>query len=376
MMRRINMLSKADMVKGQGVLSAHDEQVALAREVMKGKAEILENARIPCHITHYHSINPEYYLSIGKKKRQGTTVGYVHFLPETVENSISLPRAAKEIFYKYMISFYKRMDYLVTVNPVFIDKLEAYGIPREKVTYIPNVVSEENFYPLSREERLAARKKCGIKEDAFTILCVGQLQKRKGVFDFVVAAKKMPDCQFVWAGGFSFGKISQGYEEIKAMLKHLPANVKFLGLVDREKMNEIYNMADVMFLPSFEELFPMTILEAMNCGLPILVRNLSIYEPILFDYALRGENLDDFVRILRQLKEETDFYQRSAHAAYVGHKFYSREHVGEMWKEFYQGLLKDPGQCRETAKKRPAVKQGQTEEKGVVLWKNRRRQFT
>ena len=29
-MRTINMLSKADMVKGQGVLSAHDEQVALA----------------------------------------------------------------------------------------------------------------------------------------------------------------------------------------------------------------------------------------------------------------------------------------------------------------------------------------------------------
>ena len=74
-MRRINMLSKADMVKGQGVLSAHDEQVALAREVMKGKAEILENARIPCHITHYHSINPEYYLSIGKKEKTGDNRG-------------------------------------------------------------------------------------------------------------------------------------------------------------------------------------------------------------------------------------------------------------------------------------------------------------
>lgn len=31
MMKKINMLSKADMVKGQGVLSAHDEQVALAK---------------------------------------------------------------------------------------------------------------------------------------------------------------------------------------------------------------------------------------------------------------------------------------------------------------------------------------------------------
>lgn len=34
-MRTINMLSKADMVKGQGVLSAHDEQVALAKKVMQ-----------------------------------------------------------------------------------------------------------------------------------------------------------------------------------------------------------------------------------------------------------------------------------------------------------------------------------------------------
>lgn len=340
-MRKINMLSKADMVKGQGVLSAHDEQVSLAESVMKGSAIVLNNSKLPCDILHYHSINPEYYLSAAKRRRKGAAVGYVHFLPETVENSISLPRAAKEIFYKYMISFYKKMDYLVTVNPVFIEKLAAYGIPREKVTYIPNVVSEENFYPLPAAQRMAARKRYHIAEQAFTVLCVGQLQKRKGVFDFVETAKKMPDCQFVWAGGFSFGKISEGYEEIRAMMKHLPENVKFLGLVDREKMNEVYNMADVMFLPSYEELFPMTILESMNCALPVLVRNLPIYEPILFDYALRGKNREDFVRILRQLQEEPDFYQRSAHASFVGHEFYSREHVGAMWKAFYEKVFQE-----------------------------------
>ena len=121
---------------------------------MKGSAQILENKKTPCEITHYHSINPEYYLSISKAKSQGAAVGYVHFLPETVENSISLPRWAKNVFYKYMISFYKRMDYLVTVNPVFIEKLAAYGIPRNKVTYIPNVVSEERFilFPEKKEQ--------------------------------------------------------------------------------------------------------------------------------------------------------------------------------------------------------------------------------
>ena len=100
-MKRINMLSKADMVKGQGVLSAHDEQVELAREVMENRAEILENAKGSSDITHYHSINPEYYLSTFRRRKQGALVGYVHFLPETVENSISLPRFAKNIFYKY-----------------------------------------------------------------------------------------------------------------------------------------------------------------------------------------------------------------------------------------------------------------------------------
>ena len=371
-MRKINMLSKADMVKGQGVLSAHDEQVALARQVMKGSAVILENSKKACEITHYHSINPEYYLSIDKRKKQGTAVGYVHFLPETVENSISLPRAVKNLFYKYTISFYRRMDYLVTVNPVFIDKLAQYGIPREKITYIPNVVSEESFYPISGEKRKKIRKKCHMDPAAFTVLCVGQLQKRKGVFEFVETARRMPDCQFVWAGGFSFGKISEGYEEIRALMKNLPSNVKFLGLVDREKMNEVYNMADVMFLPSYEELFPMTILESMNCALPVLVRDLPEYRPILFDHALTGRNTEEFVRTLRQLKEEPDFYQRSAHASYEGHERYSRTAVGNQWKAFYEKVFRESAEGKKLKNKRNLLGKERKEE---LVWKNRKQQY-
>lgn len=371
-MRTINMLSKADMVKGQGVLSAHDEQVALAKKVMAGGARVLENKKIAEGITHYHSINPEFYLSISKAKAQGAAVGYVHFLPETVENSISLPRFAKNLFYKYMISFYKRMDYLVTVNPVFIEKLAAYGIGADKVTYIPNVVSEECFYPLPKEKREAVRRKYRIPEERFTVLCVGQLQKRKGVFDFVEIAKRMPECQFVWAGGFSFGKLSEGYEEIRGMMKHLPANVKFLGIVDRKKMNEIYNMADMMFLPSYEELFPMTILESMNCALPVLVRDLPIYDPILFDHALRGRHKGEFISVIRQLKDDPVFYQQSAHASYEGHLRYSRETVGAMWKQFYERVF-----LKEEEKKRQKAsgKWNRRARKDAYIWTNKRQQY-
>ena len=342
MMKKINMLSKADMVKGQGVLSAHDEQVALAKKVMAGGARVLENKKIAEGITHYHSINPEFYLSISKAKAQGAAVGYVHFLPETVENSISLPRFAKNLFYKYMISFYKRMDYLVT------------------------------FYPLPKEKREAVRRKYRIPEERFTVLCVGQLQKRKGVFDFVEIAKRMPECQFVWAGGFSFGKLSEGYEEIRGMMKHLPANVKFLGIVDRKKMNEIYNMADMMFLPSYEELFPMTILESMNCALPVLVRDLPIYDPILFDHALRGRHKGEFISVIRQLKDDPVFYQQSAHASYEGHLRYSRETVGAMWKQFYERVFLEE---EEKKRQKASGKWNRRARKDAYIWTNKRQQY-
>ena len=134
----INMMSSATSVKGQGVGSAYIEQVALVKSMLSDKFEVTENKRIKADITHYHTLNPNYYLMVKSRTKNGRSVGYVHMLPETVETSLDLPRFMKQIFYKYMIKFYKRMDYLVTVNPYFIGRLEHYGVPREKQTYIPN----------------------------------------------------------------------------------------------------------------------------------------------------------------------------------------------------------------------------------------------
>lgn len=346
-MYKINMMSKADAVKGHGVLSAHDEQVSLVREMLGDSFEVVENAKGPSDIIHYHSIHPEFLAAVPFQKRKGTTVGYVHFLPETVEDSIRLPRFARKLFYWYIITFYKRMDHLVTVNPYFIDALQRYGVPREKITYIPNVVSEERFRPLPLKRQKEIRKEYNLSETKFTVLSVGQLQKRKGVMDFIRIARSMPDLQFVWAGGFSFGKISDGYDEINRAMKKLPDNVTFLDMIERERMNDIYNMADVMFLASYEELFPMSILEAMNCGLPIVVRDLEIYQPILFDYVLRGNNDREFKILLKRLSIEPAFYLEASHLADAGHKYYSREHVSKLWRQYYLRVL--PGQEQKKA---------------------------
>lgn len=342
----VNIMSSADKIKGQGVLSAHDEQVNLVKEIKDFNIE--ENKIDRCDITHFHTVNFEYFLLLPFLKNKSTTIGYVHFVPETLENSLHLFKPFKHIFYKYLIKFYSSMDKLVVVNPYFIDILSSYGIDKNKIQYIPNFVSSDNFYKKTKKQKDELRDIFDIPKNKFVVLSVGQLQKRKGVLEFIDLAKSMPDIEFLWAGAAVFGKMSEGYDEIKtAISNNLPSNVHFLGLINRSQMNDIYNLADVMFLPSYEELFPMCILEAMCVNLPILTRDLDIYNGILFDFYLSGDNNDEFKELILKLRDNKEFYENMSKKSKEGNIYYSKENVKKMWEDFYINCAKNRGRANE-----------------------------
>ena len=167
------------------------------------------------------------------------------------------------------------------------------------------------------------------------MLGAGQVQTRKGVLDFTEVAEKMPETQFVWAGGFSFGRITDGYEELKKLQENPPKNCKFLGIVPREEMVDLYNMADVLFVPSYNELFPMTILEAVNLHVPLVLRDLDLYKDILFDRYMKADDNDAFKACLEELKKNNQTYEKYQNESRLLSEFYSKEHVLNMWKEFY-----------------------------------------
>ncbi|MDD3392836.1 MAG: glycosyltransferase family 4 protein, partial [Bacilli bacterium] len=276
----INMLSSADKVAGQGVGSAYLEQVNLIKETSSDLFDVKVNSLKEADIIHCHTVEPQNLIRM--KANKGVNVAYVHFLPDTLDGSIKLPKMAFGVFKNYIVRFYNAADYLVVVNPIFTKDLIKNGIAKEKIKYIPNYVSKETFYKKSLDEIATIREKFGYSKDDFIVLGVGQVQTRKGVMDFIEVAKKMPEVKFVWCGGFSFGVISDGYEELKKVYENPPDNVKFLGIVPRKEMNDMFNMADLLFMPSFNELFPMAILEAVNTEKPLLLRDLELYEDILF----------------------------------------------------------------------------------------------
>ncbi len=341
MIRTINMLNKSDSVKGKdgGVASASEEAIDLIKKGIGKEYKILENEKTYANITHLHSINLKslnYILKIDSLKKHGKVIGSVHYLPETLENSFNMPKFIRKIFYFYIIKIYKKMDYLVTVNPYFVHKLKEYGIDENKISYVPNFVDEEKFFPIDVDEKQKLKDKYKIKKDSFVVLGVGHLQKRKGIFDFLKVAENLKEFEFVWAGSFPFGAMSEGYSEIKKYLKNPPKNVHFLGNIERKNMNEIYNLADVLLFPSLSEVFPMVLLEAMSCNVPILVRDISLYKEILFDFYLKEKNVEGFTKILKNLKEDENFYKKAKEMSKKGHEFYSSEHVLKMWQDFYK----------------------------------------
>ena len=323
-MIKINMLSSADKVKGQGVGSAYLEQVELMKSSKKFK--IFINSNEECDILHFHTIHLKFYFKLLFSKK--IKVIYVHFLPHTLDGSIKLPKLIFNIFKKYVISFYKKADYLVVVNPIFIKELKQYNIKSE-IVYIPNYVSKEKFFIKKR------------KDKKFKVLSVGQIQTRKGVLDFIKVAKKLPDIEFIWAGGFSFKNITDGYKELKKEVEKPIKNVKFLGIIPREEMNDVYNECDLLFMPSYNELFPMTILEAVNLEKPLLLRDLELYEDILFNKYIKNKNNDEFVKNILKLKNDKNYYKKYSIYSKEISEFYSKQNVLKLWEEFYSKTIKN-----------------------------------
>lgn len=339
-MLRINMFSTADKVKGQGVGSAYVELVRMLEDHFPNDFKITINSYAPADITHYHTINPSFYLSTFSRRR-GRKIGYVHFLPETLEGSIKIPQPFKAIFYKYVIAFYNRMDHIVVVNPSFIPKLERYGINKERITYIPNFVSKAEFYDVDDQQKQALRVKHGYDPKRFTILGSGQIQTRKGVLDFVKLAKQNPTIQFIWTGGFSFGKITEGYADLEKIVKDPPSNLSFPGIIDRAKMVQYYNMADLFLLPSYNELFPMSVLEAFSTNTPVMLRDLDLYKSIISGYYLPAADEKQMNEQLHQLLLNPDKLAALQHETTIASERYSEDHLAKVWYDFYNQQSKE-----------------------------------
>lgn len=152
------------------------------------------------------------------------------------------------------------------------------------------------------------------------VLFLGELGKRKGCYDIPSVIKRVsqsvPNVKFILCGSGS----TVDTTEIDKLISQLnvKSNVEFPGWVRGEQKSAILEAADVFFLPSYNEGMPMSILDAMGYGLPIVSTNIGGIPKIVHNgdngACLNPGDVTGFTKeIIRLLKD--DIYREEASSA-------------------------------------------------------------
>jgi glycosyltransferase len=139
---------------------------------------------------------------------------------------------------------------------------EDYKVKPEKVTVLYNGLTDNNTIT----EKTALRQKYFIP-DIPIILFVGRLDDIKGLLyalrAFRIVLRTHPNCRFIISGNGAFDTYMAACEDIWM-------NVTWTGLINKEKLYELYTIADIGVIPSFHEQCSYVAIEMMMHGLPII----------------------------------------------------------------------------------------------------------
>lgn len=196
-----------------------------------------------------------------------TVVSLIHELPELIRQ-YGLESSAGVIA--------EQADRVVFAADAVAEGFERFAsVPQEKSVIRPQGLYKVNH--LRRQPRgIAAaraelRRRYEIEPDAPIVLAVGYADRRKGVDLFIDAGVKLldrrPDARFIWLGKEAE---PDWMEQAKSAAMRAGVMDRFIFPGLQENTDIYYAGSDLYALTSREDPYPSVVLEAMDCGLPVV----------------------------------------------------------------------------------------------------------
>ena len=129
----------------------------------------------------------------------------------------------------------------------------TFGISSGKIVVIPNYIDTELFRPLN------------IEKIPNRLIFVGRFTEQKNLLNLLMAMKDIPHTELVLVGDGSLESALREFAQRHSI------KVTFAGRIPNNELPVLLNSAEAFVLPSLYEGNPKGLLEAMACGLPVIV---------------------------------------------------------------------------------------------------------
>ena len=229
---------------------------------------------------------------------------------------------------------YNKCKILIALSDEWKERLSLI-VPDEKIRIIEN-------YSILHEEAMSERLK---RTCNHTVLFLGELGHRKGCYDIPAVAEavlqKVPEAKVVLGGAGS----AEDENAIRALFeeKCIADSIKFPGWVRGTLKDKLLKEADVFFLPSYNEGMPMSVLDAMGYGLPIVSTKVGGIPKIVRENGVcctPGDVNTMAVAIIEMLQDTNKREMRAKASIEIVKAGYSLEAHLKMIEKVYEEALK------------------------------------
>lgn len=169
-------------------------------------------------------------------------------------------------------AFMNSMDHLVCLSTVTLQKLiREHAIPQNKISLIYNGI-EDRYQKVTKEDKLALRRKYFIRPEDKILLFVGRVDLFKGVDLLIEAMREL----LIWDEKIRLFIVGDGLLDVY-MKKCTPlwSHIFFTGKLPEEELNELYTIVDLGLIPSLQEQCSFVGIEMMMFGLPVIISKVS-----------------------------------------------------------------------------------------------------
>jgi glycosyltransferase involved in cell wall biosynthesis len=197
------------------------------------------------------------------------------------EGNVPVEKSLIVWFVDFFLSF---LTFRIVVNADIIKtEFSKIFMFEEKIRLVYNGV-DKNFFTPSLYTKKDLRDKFGLPFNAFVVVTVASLTRKKGYVYLIEAAY---DLLRNHVGGenprFLFVGDGSDRQELSTIINHLGLDDSILFLGSRQDVKELLLLADVLVLPSLWEGLPNVILEAMAVGVAVIATRVGGVPEIIKD---------------------------------------------------------------------------------------------